>query len=196
VNRATRLGALVGTITLFAACTPKAPPPSLELRQSADSAATSSVLAAAARDGIRQPIAFPDQSYRVTDGATIVGVLVLGRGMVTRSDGNETAACFVGFSKADTNVVMRTVGHGEWEAETCVGIRSVGVVADDGRGSRAPIAIMHDAASPNATSVEPVVVSWDRKSQRFELDTALSRRASTAGATTLDAVRNAVNDKR
>lgn len=88
--------------------------------------------------------------------------------------------------------VAVTVGTGNWETEACAGIASVGPLPP-GHGGMEPAGLIYRAASPHASLLEPVVVTWSAQGP-IEIDEATSRRASDAGATTVASIRKVLRD--
>jgi hypothetical protein len=70
---------------------------------------------------------------------------------------------------------LPTIGY-EWtEAVRCDGLEGVGFMASD--ASAPPrVLLLYSAASPNAASMEPVVLDWDALSRRYVSNEKLSRR--------------------
>jgi hypothetical protein len=81
---------------------------------------------------------------------------------------------------------LMTIGSGEWEAETCLGVAAIGLLPTPS-GQAARIGLLYRAASPNAEPTEPVVVTLDGSD--VSIDIRASQRASEAGAVTLAAMR-------
>ena len=146
------------------------------------------VAAAAQAGGIRRARVFADQSFRVA----AAGSILTGQGFTDQPNGGENATCFVALAAAGAPVrVVATVGRDEWEAETCLGIAAVGVI--DTTGDIVRLAVIHRAASPSGTAMEPVVIHWDTRRAQISADVPDYRRASVAGAVTVRAVRAALN---
>jgi len=155
----------------------------------ADPDTTKRVEAAAAASGLRQPAAFAKQSFQVSQDGAVVGTLVSGRATATAPDGHDNATCFAAMARGDAATeLLRTVGAGDWEAESCIAVEAVGVLPNQAAPAVARIGIIYQAASPNATALEPVVLVWDDATHRLGIDAAASRKASLAGATSLPAL--------
>jgi hypothetical protein len=169
----------------------------LLLSQPADQKSIAEALSRAARDQLRDAIAFDQQSFRLSEDEAPVGTLVAGRGLAKNEDGRSNAVCFLALVRADGSIdLLRTVGSGDWEAESCITVKAVGLVTDATAFAHPRIAIVYQAASPNTATSEPVVLSWDEKAHRIEIDTAGSKQASLAGAITLKAIRRVLHAAR
>lgn len=152
-------------------------------------AAKSDVLNRVSKANFSNVVLFTDQTFRLNYDGAFIGTIVNGRGLLT-TDGRENASCFVALSRpgGSTELVV-TIGRGPWEAESCIEVKAVGIVANHGRPS---IGIVYEAASPNSAVLEPLVLNWNRKSRQLEIDEQASQKASIAGATTLLDVRRAL----
>ncbi len=158
----------------------------VRLSGAAGTAAVATVEAEAKRQGMTDVAATTAQSFRLTEAGRAVAAIVTGKATMPHA---RYAGCFVAIVR-DANVrVIPTIGYGEYEAETCVGPASVGLLS-----ARDPVrfGIVFDASSPNAEVQEPVVVNWDRTTNALAIDDARSTAASRAGATTIAAMRRAV----
>lgn len=153
--------------------------------------------AAAAITAVRDATATMDNvtisaahSLRIMAGSGPVATFVTGEG--TSPDATY-AGCFAALVQDGGATVVRTIGSGSWEAETCGGISAVGILS-----ATDPVLIgaIYEAFSPNATVVEPIVLRWDRTAGTFAVDATLSTRVSTAGVTTVTAMRRLVQQSR
>jgi len=125
----------------------------------------------------------PAQSFRIVEGGSEAATLVTGEGNMP---GTTNAGCFVAIVHQGKASLTPTIGYGDYEAETCSGPASVGVLSS---GSPVRFGVVFDASSPNAQVREPVVVSWNRGDNTLLIDDALSVKASQAGALTIAAMR-------
>lgn len=153
--------------------------------QPATSAQIEQVLAAARDIGIRNGVVFAEHSASLARDGQPVGLLVSGRGLF-KDAFRENANCFLAVVRVAGKVeLIRTIGAGEWEAESCLALRAIGVVRRAGATAQPRIGLVYQASSPNAVVIEPVVLVWDPKAAALKLDDAASKQASLAGATTL-----------
>jgi hypothetical protein len=79
-------------------------------------------------------------------------------------------------------VFVPTVGYGGMEAEQCGGLKAVGFSATDAAAPR--LLLLYDASSPNADLHQPVILDWNAKSGRYELNEALSNYLEDAAEAT------------
>ncbi|WP_458096187.1 hypothetical protein [Roseomonas sp. WA12] len=95
--------------------------------------------------------------------------------------------CFLLVLRDNTALApLMTIGSGEWEAETCLGVAAIGLLpTPPGQASR--IGLLYHAASPNAEPTEPIVLTLSES--KVSIDIRASQRASEAGAVTLAAMR-------
>jgi len=198
--------AILATLLMLAACgQPRSddamPPPSPSTATAAPAVATlggsrfrlagradAPALAAAvelARHGMSKVSATPAQSFRIMDGERHVATLVSGEGLARDAS---YLGCFTALVQNKRASMVSTIGSGEWEAETCGGTIAVGILSI---GETVAIGVLAQAFSPNAEAVEPVVLQWDPATGGLSIDQALSKRASLAGATSIDAIRRA-----
>jgi|GEM_PF-6139000 hypothetical protein len=132
------------------------------------------------------------QSFRVLRGKQLKGLFVSGSGEVTRDGAGPVHGCFVVGVNADGRVrVIQTIGTDNWEAETCIAVKAVSLLKADADGTQR-LVLIYDAASPNAATVEPVVLRWTGRLDRAEVDITASDKASQAGAQTIADVRAAL----
>lgn len=198
--------AMVATLLMLAACGQSrsddaTPAPSPSIAGAAPAAATPThprfrlagradapALAAAvelAGHGMTEVRATPAQSFQIMDGERHVATLVSGKGLARDAT---YSGCFTALVQNKRASIVSTIGSGEWEAETCGGTIAVGILSV---GETVAIGLLAQAFSPNAEAVEPVVLRWDPATGGLSIDQALSKRASLAGATSLDAIRRA-----
>ncbi len=132
------------------------------------------------------------QSFRVMRGTQFKGLMVPGSGTMARDGAGAVPGCFVVAVNADGRVrVIPTIGTDNWEAETCLGIKAISLLKPGGDGTQR-LALIYDAAAPNAAVIEPVVLRWSGRLDRAEIDITASDKASQAGATTIADVRTAL----
>ena len=130
----------------------------LKLSLSPDSKVIADVLSRVGHEKIRDAVVFREQSFRLSQNGAYVGALVTGRGLASSADGGEKATCFLAFAKTDgTTILLQTVGAGDWETESCIAVVAVGFICDQPASGSFELAVLHRAASPNASVVEPVV---------------------------------------
>ena len=131
---------------------------------------------------------FENQIFSLQLDKQQIGTLVSGRG-IENSDGRENSTCFIVFLKSTgQSEFLKTVGQGDWEAEACIDVKSIGVIHSKKFTSPA-IAIVYEAASPNTTVLEPVVFRFNDKGFNIRIDETDTKKASLAGATTLKDIR-------
>ncbi|MDJ0276634.1 N-acetylmuramidase domain-containing protein [Sphingomonas sp. 2R-10] len=144
------------------------------------------VEAEAKRQGLANVAVTTAQSFQVSEAGRAIATLVTGKGTMPDAP---YAGCFVAIVRNAAVQLIPTIGHGEYEAETCGGPSSVGLLS-----SRDPIrfGIVFDASSPNTEAQEPIVVNWNRATNALGIDKARSTAASEAGATTIAEMRRTV----
>lgn len=150
------------------------------------------VILRAAQNGIVNARVLANMSYviRTADGSSVS--IVLGRGQSGMTS-RQNSVCFVAVAKADKEVdLLPTIGFGTWETEACVGVAFVGLLRNRSENSSARLGIIFRAASPNFATLEPVVITWRRPLQDFEIDLEASSRASLAGAITIEGISRAL----
>lgn len=132
------------------------------------------------------------QSFRVLRGKQLKGLFVSGSGQVARDGAAPIHGCFVVAVNTDGRVkVIQTIGTDSWEAESCRGVKAVGLLKPDATGTQR-LVLIYDATSPNAATIEPVVLRWDGRLDRAEVDITASDKASQAGSETIADVRKAL----
>lgn len=171
-------------------------PEALALSPKTDSAASAAISSRAKSAGFRDVELFPAQSYAMREGPE-VGVMLAGRGLANGSDGKERSTCFFAIAWSDGSTEIHpTIGAGGWEAESCLSVDSVVVISSGVATDDARIATLNRAASPNADVVEPIVLQLRLKPRGLSIDTAASKAASLAGATSIDGIRRALGPTR
>ncbi len=129
------------------------------------------------------------QSFRLMQGGIAAGSLVSGRAMLSVASAYQPhRVCFVAYTPvAGTPSVVVTVGAGNWELESCLGVASLGLLPPlNTGGNRA--GLIYRASTLHTSPIEPVVVTW-RTSGPLTVDEVASRHASETGATTLARLR-------
>ncbi len=126
-----------------------------------------------------------DASWLLLRGRERVGSLVALRGPVPDRASSPRPCHLLLLRPGAPAALLPTIGEGEWEAETCLGLEAVGMLPPDGATPR--IGLIYRAASPNAEPREPLVLRLDPATPRLDIEA--SRRASEAGATTIAAMR-------
>ncbi len=176
---------VAGNADLADAAPPEAVPAaaqaSLKLVAPADPAAIAAVRQAAGT--LSDVVVTSAQSFKIMRGGQQVATFVAGEG---KAPDAVNAGCFAAIVQNGRATILPTIGSGAWEAETCLSTDAVGIL---GSSDPVRIAVIYKAASPNAEVLEPVVLQWDRAG-RVTIDEAVSTRASTAGATSVKAVRD------
>lgn len=124
------------------------------------------------------------QSYRISERGRVLGSLVSGLG---QGAGATYMGCFVALVQDGATQVVPTIGHGNWEAQTCGGVAAMGIVAL--RDDIVLIGIVYEASSPNAHGREPVIIRWSRKDRTMLPDEELSQLASESNGQTISAMR-------
>jgi hypothetical protein len=165
----------------------------LKLSAAADSkAAAKAVLAYAAKDNYANAEVYDKQVFQMSLGTEVLGTLVSGSGLLT-TDGRENSTCFVALVKLDSKVALTpTVGVGEWEAESCLSIDAVGLVSPQPVTGFGRVVVIHSGAAGNTETASAVILAWNSKARRLELDLGASKKAGLAGATTIAAVKKAI----
>jgi len=119
------------------------------------------------------------QSFNLISKGKSVGSFIAGQGF----NAQDADVCFIGWSKAKPGVdtVIPTIGFDNWEAETCNGTKSVGIISAD-NDAAIKIAVVYEAASPNATADESIIFSVDNASGDIALDQDLTAKIGSSGA--------------
>ncbi|MCX8959404.1 hypothetical protein [Erwinia psidii] len=122
------------------------------------------------------------QSFTLTGKGKVLGTFIAGKGFNAHDDN----VCFVGWSekKPLIKTVIPTIGFDDWEAEVCNATKSVGIISNDS-DTTIKIAVIYEAASPNATADEAVIFSVDSSKNDIEIDKALTGRIGSSGAKTI-----------
>ncbi|ADW69828.1 hypothetical protein [Granulicella tundricola] len=127
--------------------------------------------------GITGPLLFQDKQGFEVSGAGFISFTMLPVRFYSRTDwGGTVYRCGVVFLPAQQSpVFLRTVGYDWTEVEQCEGIKGVGFV--DGGGKMPPrIVLLWDAASPNASVNEPMVLDWNAGANRYVGNATISQR--------------------
>lgn len=157
--------------------------------RSSDDALFAKARAAAAASQVSDIRIDNAQSFRVMDGGQFKGLLAAGAGQLQRADAGAVQGCFVvAVSRDGRSHFIATIGADNWEAESCTGLKAIGQIDADTAGAQR-LVLIYDAASPNATVIEPVVVRWQGAFETAEIDIAASDMASQHGAHTIAEVR-------
>lgn len=122
------------------------------------------------------------QSFNLISKGKTVGSFIAGQGF----NAQDADVCFIGWSKSKPGVdtVIPTIGFDNWEAETCNGTKSVGIISTD-NDAVTKIAVVYEAASPNATADESIIFSVDNASGEIALDHDLTAKIGSSGAKNL-----------
>jgi hypothetical protein len=136
---------------------------------------------------------FASRLYRLSEDGRNLGTLVNGWGHFVNSAGLERSACFLFLAGPEAkDGPALTVGTGDWETESCLGVKDFAIIARPPSVAGNWLGILYRASSPNFETVEPVVLSWDEQERRFVIDAAASKRASLAGTTTIKGIEGAL----
>ncbi|MCC2975691.1 hypothetical protein LK533_03250 [Sphingomonas sp. PL-96] len=157
----------------------------ITLSPPADAAAIDQGRQAAEAAGMTDVSVTEAQSFRLLAGTEHVATIVAGEGKEADAI---NAGCFVALVQDGNASVVPTMGSGEWEAQTCLATKALGLLSSEGT---VRIGVIYDGASPNASGTEPIVLVWDRAGGTLRIDEAASKRASLAGASTIKALRTA-----
>lgn len=157
----------------------------ITLSPPADAAAIDEARQAAEAAGMTDVSVTEVQSFRLLAGTEHVATIVAGEGKEADAI---NAGCFVALVQDGNASVVPTMGSGEWEAQTCLATKALGLLSSEGT---VRIGVIYDGASPNASGTEPIVLVWDRAGGTLRIDEAASKRASLAGALTIKALRTA-----
>lgn len=156
------------------------------LAGSADADAISQTKTAAAGKQMTKVQVTSAQSFGLTvDGQRVASVVT---GEATLPNG--TPGCFAAIVQDGKVSLIPTIGHDEYEAESCDKPTAVGILSSSGDVVR--IGAVFGAFSPNETVSEPIVLTWARSTGALSIDAAGSSKASQASAQTIAAMRRAV----
>ncbi len=162
------------------------------LAPGADQAALAAVGSAAGGLAMSDVTLFPTQSFRILQSGEPAGSLVSGQATLKprAADAQPVSACFVSLVKPDQKpTLLTTIGTGNWEAEACNTVASVGMLPASGGAFRA--GLIYKTSAPHASPLEPVVVTWSA-TQPLAIDEGATKRASLAGADSLATLRAAL----
>ena len=133
-------------------------------------------------------VIFENQMFNLKQGRRVIGTIVSGRG-TGNVDGRDNSTCFVAFIKSNGQEnFIKTVGYGNWEAEACISVLSIGIIHENGRKTPS-FAIVYEAASPNTSVHEPVIFHLSEAKFDVMIDDTSTKSASLKGATTIKAIR-------
>lgn len=186
-------GSTVGTIesrmivpsTSGAASVGASASPGPKLAGQADSRAVAATLAEARRQKMTDVEVSEVQSFRVTDGARQVATVLTGKGKMPDAT---YAGCFIAIQQGDDVELIPTLGYGNYEAETCGGPLTVGIVS----GDPVRFGIVFRGYSREAETSVPLVVEWNRGDNSLLIDDALSTKALDGRATSIAAMRRLI----
>jgi hypothetical protein len=126
---------------------------------------------------------YDKQLFKLSLGAESIGTLVTGSGVLT-VNGRSNSTCFVALVRSDGKVSLTpTVGVGEWEVESCLSVEAVGAVSPQPKTGFGRIVVIHSAAAGRTETEPTVVLAWNPKDRRLEIDLDASRKAGEVPST-------------
>ena len=152
----------------------------------ADAGALSAARARVAASPLQGAELLPAASYAVMREGRAVATLVSGRAVEPGAPHPGRSCFLVALRPGAEPALLMTIGSGEWEVESCLGVAAVGLLPAPA-GVTARIGLIYRAAAPHTEPVEPVVV--DLGAAGIAIDIPASQRASEAGAVTIPALR-------
>jgi hypothetical protein len=146
-----------------------------------------SVYESALQQSIASGVPAEHQVFNVNvDGEKSV-TFIAGKGF----DGKDNNVCFVSLADGHGRVAVTipTIGFNQWEAETCTATRAVSIIAQ--KDHRAKIAVIYEAASPNATAWESVL--FDLNNSGLTVDKVLTNKVGSQGAESVGELKILIN---
>lgn len=141
---------------------------------------------------LHDPKLIQAQSFVVLQAGMQIGTVMSGIGSVSTGSGMTNSVCFIAWQSAgsSTPVIVPTVGSGDWEAESCQSVAAVGLLGAS--HGALYIGFIYVAEAPHTDAKEPVILSLDPNGHMLQIDAAATKRASDAGATTVQAMRQVI----
>ena len=134
---------------------------------------------------MRNGVVFAEHSATIVHDGQPIGLLVSGSGLAQDAS-RENSNCFLALIKTAGKVeLIRTIGAGEWEAESCLSLQAIGVVRRAGAKALPRIGLVYKAGAPHGAAIEPVVLAFEPKTATLRIDEIASKQASLAGAASL-----------
>ncbi len=98
-----------------------------------------------------------DQSFKMTSRGAMVANIVAARAVTTGSTARDFICVAVLVDLMGKTQLVRTIGAGNWEAESCTGVEAIGAIGEiqDFGGK---LAVLYNARSPNSAVIEPIVL--------------------------------------
>ncbi|PWC10123.1 hypothetical protein [Brenneria corticis] len=130
-----------------------------------------------------------EQNFKININNQEAGYFISGKGF----NQNDDNVCFVGWSvnKPEIIKLIPTIGFSNWEAEVCNKTKSVGIISAKD-SAVVKLAVVYEAASPNAIANESVVFTID-KNNNLEIDATLTDKIGSLGATNIAELRKLYN---
>lgn len=127
------------------------------------------------------------QVFNVNIEGKNTGAIIAGRGF----DKNDNSVCFVRWADGHGRVAVTipTIGFNQWEAETCTATVAVSVLSQ--KEHDAKIAVIYEAASPNATAWESVI--FDLSAGGLSVDQPLTDKVGSQGIKSVSGLKVLIN---
>lgn len=120
-----------------------------------------------------------NQVFQIEINGKKTGTFIAGEGF----NSDDENVCFIGWEEGDNKSVttIPTIGFDQWEAETCNETKAVSVISKDNNSAK--IAVIYQAASPNAIAWESVIL--DVNDNGLTIDQELTDKFGSQGAKTI-----------
>lgn len=128
-----------------------------------------------------------NQVFQIDVDGKKAGTFIAGKGFNT----DDSNVCFIGWQQGDnkTITIIPTIGFGSWEAETCNDTKAVSVIYKDTNSAK--IAVIYEAASPNATAWESIILDVSNKG--LTIDKELTDKFGSQGAKSVKELESLIN---
>lgn len=127
------------------------------------------------------------QSFQMLVGKKSIGTIIAGKGF----NQNDDSVCFIGWMKNNEKAikVTPTIGFERWEAEKCLGTEAVSLLSYKGSDK---VAVIYEAASPNATAYESVIFTVEGSD--LVIDQSLTKSFGSQGAKTIGELKSLIKN--
>lgn len=100
-----------------------------------------------------------NQVFQVEIDGHKAGSFIAGQGF----DVNDRNVCFVAWAAGNNQIddIIPTIGFNQWEAESCNATKAVSVI--ENKDNVTKIAVIYEAASPNATAFESAIFNFNKQ---------------------------------
>jgi hypothetical protein len=138
-------------------------------------------------------IFYEKQSFCIEYGADSKISMLTGKGAYDSLDAGFVDSCFVGFHSSNgADYVIFTIGVGNWEATSCNELLAVGFIESE-NNFPPKILLLYSAQSPNFESKPAILLSWNKKSSRYEIEEKTSALLDNATDRTITGLKQILN---